>query len=330
MFDNRGLLALICVGLGAILVIAAALRKADRSGKAPSPLVWVYAAMFFVLAAVLWKRESEGPIRPDVPGNEISERTQPAEQKEQETSQQPDRPGLPDKHDPADTKTAESVRSSSGMSDPDHTGTSNVSDQRGLTPKVSQFVYEKTGTGEPSSHPDQTSQTATDQGIDVELPSEEEIYGAVAYAFDTIERWFDRNAWSAPVTRVSPVASAKSPQQAKTTSRTLPSRTDSQFPVVAFYTGTADITMESQEGLRNLASWLLEQPSAGVLEIQARIDSIGPEAFNHILTHARAVAVCNFLIAEGVPAERLVAVGLGSAEDSTRVSKTDIEFVMRH
>jgi outer membrane protein OmpA-like peptidoglycan-associated protein len=64
------------------------------------------------------------------------------------------------------------------------------------------------------------------------------------------------------------------------------------------------------------------------IEIQARVESLGPEVYNYRLTQARASAVRDLLVVEGVPAERLIARGYGTQPLS--VSGTSpVAFVVR-
>ena len=83
----------------------------------------------------------------------------------------------------------------------------------------------------------------------------------------------------------------------------------------------------SAAGLKRLARDLMDRPGFN-LEIQARVDSAGPEAFNFMLTQARAAAVRDYLVEEGVSAERLIARGFGS-EPIPQANGQLIAFVVR-
>jgi outer membrane protein OmpA-like peptidoglycan-associated protein len=96
---------------------------------------------------------------------------------------------------------------------------------------------------------------------------------------------------------------------------------------VTFEEQTAELSPESEAALKRLARDLMQRPGFN-LEIQARVDSVGPEAFNYMLTQARAIAVRDFLVVEGVPAERLIARGFGS-EPIPEANGQMIAFVVR-
>jgi outer membrane protein OmpA-like peptidoglycan-associated protein len=146
------------------------------------------------------------------------------------------------------------------------------------------------------------------------------IYHAVDGAFGWITRFFEKHGSTA---RSQNVVTRREPARA-TGHKPLPA-----FPAVTFYTGTAELTGVSQAGLETLAAEFSAQPDLGVLEVQARVDSLGPEAFNYILTEARAAAVRDFLISAGVPAERIQARGVGSSVLDAPKENSDVQFVVR-
>jgi chemotaxis protein MotB len=99
---------------------------------------------------------------------------------------------------------------------------------------------------------------------------------------------------------------------------------------VLFASGSAEIGVEGQRQLVQLAQTLLEisrQIPADVnwiLRVDGHTDTvpISTSVFpsNWELSNARAVAVVKFLIAQGVPAERLAAAGFGEFQPLERAS----------
>ncbi len=75
--------------------------------------------------------------------------------------------------------------------------------------------------------------------------------------------------------------------------------------------GTARLTAESARTIDNIAAILKAYPSVKV-QLQGHTDNTGDAAENQRLSQARADEVKNRLVASGVAAERLEAVGYGS------------------
>jgi OOP family OmpA-OmpF porin len=165
-----------------------------------------------------------------------------------------------------------------------------------------------------------TSQTVAESGrhkiASLRSTPEERILQIVDRTFAAIESFFDKYS--------SPAPPHESVEPASTARAAVP---DIRFPRVTFEEQSADLTLESKTALRRLAKDLTRVPSMS-LEIQARVDSVGPEALNYMLTQARAAAVRDFLVDEGVPAERLIARGFGTQPfpQSTNIL---IAFVVR-
>ena len=82
---------------------------------------------------------------------------------------------------------------------------------------------------------------------------------------------------------------------------------------VTFKTGSATLTPESEASLRLTAASLVSKPAVR-LEVAGYTDDTGPRATNERLSLRRAVAVEKFLVASGVPADRLTARGYGPAD----------------
>lgn len=74
--------------------------------------------------------------------------------------------------------------------------------------------------------------------------------------------------------------------------------------------GSAELTPELQTLLDTGAGILLRNPSI-LMTIEGHTDSVGSDAFNLALSNARAQAGVDYLVARGVQAERLFAVGYG-------------------
>lgn len=81
---------------------------------------------------------------------------------------------------------------------------------------------------------------------------------------------------------------------------------------IVFDTGSSDIKQRYNRRLNAFAHYLVENKRAG--EIAGYTDNVGDAADNQKLSEERANAVRNYLIAQGVPADQLVAVGYGQEE----------------
>jgi outer membrane protein OmpA-like peptidoglycan-associated protein len=89
---------------------------------------------------------------------------------------------------------------------------------------------------------------------------------------------------------------------------------------VLFEVGSSLLNPESRSVLDQAASVFLEYPKTAILA-QGHTDSAGSEEYNQDLSEKRARAVMNHLIARGVDADRITAVGYGEgypvADNST-------------
>jgi outer membrane protein OmpA-like peptidoglycan-associated protein/TPR repeat protein len=81
---------------------------------------------------------------------------------------------------------------------------------------------------------------------------------------------------------------------------------------VRFVTGSANIDPASDRLLANVAQTIKEHPDMELVEVAGHADKTGTEADNKKLTDARAGAVMQRLVANGVAAARLRAMGYGS------------------
>jgi len=80
---------------------------------------------------------------------------------------------------------------------------------------------------------------------------------------------------------------------------------------VEFETGKATIKSKSYDLLNLIATIFIDNPNY-IVEIQGHTDNTGKAETNKKISQKRAEAVRNYLIKQGVPAERLTAVGYGS------------------
>ena len=82
---------------------------------------------------------------------------------------------------------------------------------------------------------------------------------------------------------------------------------------IHFDVGTADLRMESEPALSAISAMLLEHPDVQ-LRIEVHTDNAGAAENNQLLSEARAHAAVQYVIACGVDARRLRAVGCGSSQ----------------
>lgn len=81
---------------------------------------------------------------------------------------------------------------------------------------------------------------------------------------------------------------------------------------VLFATGQWTLLPIAQEKLNQVATALREQTEQSII-IEGYTDSVGPDDKNQELSFRRAKAVRDYLVSQGVPAERVQAVGRGEA-----------------
>jgi outer membrane protein OmpA-like peptidoglycan-associated protein len=80
---------------------------------------------------------------------------------------------------------------------------------------------------------------------------------------------------------------------------------------VLFELNKAVLLPEALAGLKNLETFLKRNPELRI-SLEGHTDSTGEENFNRKLSLDRAQAVADFLIANGIDAERLLVQGFGS------------------
>ncbi|HEX5387450.1 MAG TPA: OmpA family protein [Gemmatimonadales bacterium] len=82
---------------------------------------------------------------------------------------------------------------------------------------------------------------------------------------------------------------------------------------VNFETNKSDLTEDSKGVLQDVAKSLQENPDVKV-EVAGHTDNVGTAAYNLRLSRARAKAVRDFLVANGVPASQLTSKGYGESK----------------
>lgn len=104
---------------------------------------------------------------------------------------------------------------------------------------------------------------------------------------------------------------------------------------ISFESGSATLTTESQESMKDLARFLNQHSEIKKINIGGHTDNTGDDAKNLTLSTQRAEAVLRFLVQQGVAINRLTATGYGEARpiDSNhlangRANNRRVEFVI--
>lgn len=84
--------------------------------------------------------------------------------------------------------------------------------------------------------------------------------------------------------------------------------------VVYFETGKSTIKPVSFPLLDDVAQVLLDRPDIAKVRVEGHTDNVGNKKRNMVLSQARAESVQDYLVAKGVPPERLVAQGFGDTQ----------------
>lgn len=79
---------------------------------------------------------------------------------------------------------------------------------------------------------------------------------------------------------------------------------------ISFDPGKATLTADSEKTLEELAEWLKKNPAVGI-KIEGHTDNSGSKEMNMTISQARAAAVQAWLVAHGIPKQRLGAQGFG-------------------
>ncbi|MEO5788823.1 OmpA family protein [Gelidibacter sp.] len=85
------------------------------------------------------------------------------------------------------------------------------------------------------------------------------------------------------------------------------------IPIIYFDFDKSDIRKDAQVELEKLLAALNQYPNLKI-QIRAHTDSRGNDAYNKALSQRRATSTLNSLVANGIDATRLSAVGLGETE----------------
>ena len=294
MTDYRVIFAILSLAAGLILLIIAArhffAKKTVASVRRKRGLTALtYGTLFLIAGVVLWTRHNDqsayDTVIPPVTHEQISTESSPAPEEQQLANK--NAPVVADSLVDAKKAVAQGEQQKNKI---DQSSSLAHEHETVITPRSSstQQVLIRMPESEP---PVQT--------IAAKSP-EERIVLVVNRTFSAIESFFVK--YASPSSR----SDTKAARNA-----TRPGALEIRFPLVTFDNQTANLSPESEAALRLLAANLKTHLELG-LEIQARVDSVGPEALNYMLTQARAAAVRDFLVEEGIPAERLIARGFGT------------------
>ena len=101
---------------------------------------------------------------------------------------------------------------------------------------------------------------------------------------------------------------------------------------INFSSNSSELSSESFPELDRVVTLIKENPFM-VIEIAAHTDNVGSDPFNDLLSERRAQSVVNYLIENGVVAERLTAKGYGArnpmvsnTSDTNKAINRRVEF----
>lgn len=97
---------------------------------------------------------------------------------------------------------------------------------------------------------------------------------------------------------------------------------------ITFVKGTKKLTPESEPALKAIKKYLEDKTYITLLRVEGHVDGEGDN--NQSLSETRALAVCGWLIANGINCKRLIAVGFGDTKPlsyTNGVVNTRIAFV---
>ena len=83
---------------------------------------------------------------------------------------------------------------------------------------------------------------------------------------------------------------------------------------VTFKTRSAELTDEGKEALIQVKEFLVQKDYVTTLRVEGHLDNSMAEAASQTLTENRALAVCKWLVENGIDCKRLIAVGFGSTK----------------
>ena len=83
---------------------------------------------------------------------------------------------------------------------------------------------------------------------------------------------------------------------------------------VTFKTGSAELTDEGKEALKPVHEFLTQKDYVTILRVEGHTDNSNAESTNQKLSEQRALAICKWLVENGIDCKRLIAVGFGSTK----------------
>ena len=83
---------------------------------------------------------------------------------------------------------------------------------------------------------------------------------------------------------------------------------------VTFKAGSAELTEEGKEALKPVKQFLLQKEYISTLRVEGHTDNSNAEPINQKLSEQRALAICKWLVENGIDCKRLFAVGFGSTK----------------
>jgi OmpA-OmpF porin, OOP family len=83
---------------------------------------------------------------------------------------------------------------------------------------------------------------------------------------------------------------------------------------VTFKTGSNELTDEGKTALQQVKDFLVAKDYISLLRVEGHSDNAGNEAELQRRTEQRAMAVCRWLVTNGIDCKRLIAVGFGSTK----------------
>jgi peptidoglycan-associated lipoprotein len=119
-------------------------------------------------------------------------------------------------------------------------------------------------------------------------------------------------AQAAPLARPANLTEPYSPSAMEALSRGLAAVTPPGAALKDIYYefDSIDLAADAQEVLKHNAEWLKANPAARV-EIEGHCDDLGSSDYNLVLGAKRAETAKNFLVNEGIDADRLVTISYG-------------------
>ena len=83
---------------------------------------------------------------------------------------------------------------------------------------------------------------------------------------------------------------------------------------VTFKTGSSELTDEGKEALKPVKEFLTQKDYVTSLRVEGHTDNSNAETTNQSLSEQRALAICIWLVENGVDCKRLIPVGFGSTK----------------